>query len=165
MPEVADRNADAQFAAARFGTGGVEHARPQHAEFELADGPLHAEQEAIIRPTGIVDAVQVDDTCIDQAAELEQVVPVAAVAGQPRSVEAQHRPDFAGAQRCHQPLEAGPCHRPAGGAAEIVIDHFDLAETPAPRDVDELVLAPLALQVALDLGLSGLPNIDDRFAL
>ena len=165
MPEVADRHADAQFAAARFGAGGVEHARPQHAEFELADGALHAEQQSIVRPTGIVDAVQVDDARIDQAAELEQMVPVAAVAGQPRSVEAQHCPDFAGTQRCHQPLEAGPRHRPAGRAAEIVVDHFDLAETPAPRDVDELVLAPLALQVALDLRLGGLPDVDDRFAL
>jgi hypothetical protein len=57
MPEVADRHADAQLAPARLGAGGVEHARPQHAELELADGALHAEQEPIVRPARIVDAV------------------------------------------------------------------------------------------------------------
>jgi hypothetical protein len=35
-------------------------------------------------------------------------MPVAAVAGKPRGVEAQHCPDLPGAQRCHQPLEARP---------------------------------------------------------
>ena len=165
MPDVADRHADAQLAAACLGAGGVEHARTEHAELELADSTLHAEQQSIVRPAGIVDAVQVDDSRLDQAAELEQMMPVAAVAGQPGGVEAQHRADFPGAQRCDQPLEARPRHHPAGGAAEIVIDHLDLAEPPAPCDVDELVLAPLALEVALDLGLGGLPNIDYRFAL
>ena len=74
-------------------------------------------------------------------------------------------PTSPGTEPCHQPLEAGPRHHPAGGAAKVVIDHLDLAETPAPRDIDELVLAPLALEVGLDLGLGGLPNIDHRLAL
>src|SRR5262249_48877824 len=165
MPDVADRHADAQFAAARLRAGGVEHARTEHAEFELADGALHAEQETIIRSARIIDAVQVDDARVDQAAQLEEVMPVAAVTCQTGGVEAQHRPDFSGAQRCDQPLEAGPRHSPGGGAAEIVIDHFDLVESSAPGDVDEFVLTPLALAIALHLGLSGLPNIDDRFAL
>ena len=40
MPDIADRHADPQFAAARLGAGGIEHAGPQHAEFELADAPF-----------------------------------------------------------------------------------------------------------------------------
>ena len=165
MPDVADRHADAQFAAPRFGAGGVEHARAQHAEFELADAALHAEQQPIVRPAGIVDPVQVDHPRLDQAAELEQMMPVAAVAGEPGGVEAQHGPDFSGAKPCHQPLEAGPRHHSAGGAAEVVVDHLDISEAPAPRHVDEFVLPPLALEIGLDLGLSGLPNIDHRLAL
>ena len=165
MPDVADRHADAQLAAPRLGAGGVEHAGAQHAELELADAALHAEQQPIVRPAGVVDAVQVDHPRLDQAAELEQVMPVAAVAGEPGGVEAQHGADLAGAEPCHQPLEAGPRHHPAGGAAEVVVDHLDVAEAPAPRDVDELVLAPLALEVGLDLGLGGLPDIDHRLAL
>src|SRR6516164_7343876 len=63
-----------------------------------------------------------------------------------------------------QPFEAGPCHQAAGGTAEILVDHFDLAETTLPRDIDELVLASLALDIALDLRLGGQPNIDYRLA-
>ena len=40
MPDVANRHADAQLAAPRFGAGGVEHAGAQHAELELADAAL-----------------------------------------------------------------------------------------------------------------------------
>jgi hypothetical protein len=43
MPDVADRYADAQFTAARFGAGGIEHAGPKYTELELADAALHAE--------------------------------------------------------------------------------------------------------------------------
>ena len=92
-------------------------------------------------------------------------MPVAPVAGEPGGVEAQHGSDFSGAQPCHEPLKARPGHHPAGGAAEIIIDHFDVAETAASRDIDELVLPPLALEVGLDLGLGGLPDIDHCFAL
>ena len=165
MPDIADGHANTQFAAARLGASGVEHARTQHAEFELTDGALHAEQEPIVRPAGIIDPVQIDYSRLDQAAELQKMMPVAAVAGEPGGVDAQHGPDVPGAQPGHQPLKAGPRHHPTGGAAEIVIDHFDFAKTLAPSDLDELVLAPLALEVVLDLGLGGLPNIYDRFAL
>ncbi len=72
-------------------------------------------------------------------------MPVATVAGEPRRVEAQYGPDLPGTEPRHQPLEAGPRHHPAGGAAEVIIDHLDVAEAAAPRDIDELVPAPLAL--------------------
>jgi len=92
MPDGADRHADAQFAAPRFGSGGVEHAGAQHAKLELADAALHAEQEPIVRPAGIVDSVEVDHARLDQAAELEQMTPVAAIPSETGGVEAQHRP-------------------------------------------------------------------------
>ena len=107
MPDVADRHAMPQLAPARLGAGGIEHAGAQHAELELADAALHAQQQPIVRPTGVVDAVEVDDARLDQPAQLEQVMPVAAVAGEPRGIEAQHGADLAGAEPRDQPLEAG----------------------------------------------------------
>jgi len=92
-------------------------------------------------------------------------MPVATVAGEPGRVEAQYGPDLPGTEPRHQPLEAGSRHHPAGGAAEVIINHLDVTEAPAPGDIDELVLAPLALKVALDLRLGGLPDIDHRLAL
>jgi hypothetical protein len=107
MPHIADRHADAQLTAPRFGAGGVEHAGTQHTELELADAALHAEQQPVVRPAGVIDPVQIDHARLHQPAELEQVMPVAAVAGDPGGIEAQHGPDLALTQPGDQPLEAG----------------------------------------------------------
>ncbi len=68
MPDVTDRHADPQLTTPGFCSGGIEHAGAQHAKLELADAALHAEQEPIVRPAGIVDAVQIDHSGLDQAA-------------------------------------------------------------------------------------------------
>ena len=47
----------------------------------------------------------------------------------------------------------------------VVIDHLDIAEAPPPRDVDELIVPSLVLQVALNLCLGGLTRVDHRLAL
>ena len=165
MPDIADRHADPQLAPAGLRPGGVEHARADHAELELADAALHAKQQTIVRSAGIIDAVEVDDPRLDQPAQLEQVMPVPAVAGQSRCVEAQHRADLARAERGDELLEAGPGDHAARRAAEIVVDHLDSSEATASGDVDQLVLAPPTLGVSLDLGLRRLPHIDHRLAL
>src|SRR5882762_6992982 len=165
MPDVANRHADAQLTAPRLAAGGVEHAGTQHAELKLADAALHPEKKPIIGSARVVNPIQVDHSRLDQAAEFQQMVPVAAVTSEPRGVEAQHSANLSGTEPCNQPFEAGPRHHPAGGAAEIVIDHLDVAEAPLPRDIDEVVLPPLALEIGLDLCLGRLPNIDHRLAL
>ena len=60
MPDVADRNADAQLSTSGFGAGGIEHAGADYTELELADASLHTEQQAVVGSTRIVDAVRVD---------------------------------------------------------------------------------------------------------
>jgi hypothetical protein len=165
MPDVANRHADAQLAAPRLGAGRVEHAGTQHAEFKLADAAFHAKKKPIIRSAGVVNPIQVDHSRLYQAAEFEQMVPVAAVTSEPGGVEAQHSANLSGTQPGNQPFEAGPRHHPTGGPAEIVIDHLDVVEAPLPRDINKFVLPPLALEIGLDLRLGRLPNIDHRFAL
>ena len=66
-------------------------------------------------------------------------MPVAAVAGEPGGVEAQHGADLSSAQPRYEALKTGTGHRTAGGTAEIIVDHFDIAETPLPGDFDEVV--------------------------
>src|SRR4029077_16998524 len=131
MPEVADRHADPEFTAPRLGTGGIQHPGAEHAEFELADAALHAEQQSIVRPAGIVDPVEVDHSRLDQAAELEQVMPVTPVAGEPGGIEAQNRSPPAATEPSPQPLEARPRHHSAGGAAEIIVDYLDVTKAAA----------------------------------
>src|SRR5260370_25257421 len=140
MPDVANRHADAQLTAPRLGAGGVEHAGTQHAELELADAALHTEKKPIIRSAGVVNPIQVDHSRLYQAAEFEQMMPVAAVTSEPGGVEAQHSANLSGTQPCNRPLEAGPRHHPTGGAAEIVIDHLHVMATPLPRDINKLRL-------------------------
>src|SRR6516225_2927755 len=88
---------------------------------------------------GVIDAVQVDHASLNQAAQLKQMVPVASIAREPGRVEAQHSADFSATKPRNQPFEARPCHQAAGGTAEVLVDHFDLAEATLPRDIDELV--------------------------
>ena len=88
MPDVAERHADAQFTAMRLGTSGFEHPCPDQAEFELADAALHSQQQPVVGPTGVVYAVRVNDPCLDQTTQLQQVVPVTPIAGKPRGVQA-----------------------------------------------------------------------------
>src|SRR3954447_4987133 len=92
-------------------------------------------------------------------------MPVAAVAGEPGGVEAQHGADLPSAQPRYEALKTGTGHRTASGTAEIVVDHFDVAETPLPGDLDEIVLPPLAFEVVVNLCRGGLANINHRLAL
>jgi hypothetical protein len=79
-----------------------------------------------------------------------QMVPAAAVAREPRGVEAQHRANLPCAKRCDQAIKARALDRSACSPPKIV-DDFDVRETAPARDIDQLVLAPLALQIRLHL--------------
>jgi hypothetical protein len=109
--------------------------------------------------------IEVDNTGLDQPAQLEQMMPVAAVPSEPRGIEAEYSADLAGAQRGDQSVEAGPVDSAARGTAEIVVDDLDFCEAAPPCGIDEFVLAPLALQVRPDLLRRRLTDIDNRFAL
>ena len=65
----------------------MQHARAQDTKFEFADAALHSQKQSVIRPTRIVDAIEVDDAGVDDAAQLEQMMPVPAVAGEAGRVE------------------------------------------------------------------------------
>lgn len=73
---------------------------------------------------------------LDEAAQLEPMVPFPAAAGEPRGVGAQDRADLARRKRGNELLEAWPVHHAARGAPQIVVDHLDRSETTPPRDVD-----------------------------
>ncbi len=164
MPDVANGNADAQFAALGLGAGRLEHARPDHAQLELADAALHAQQQTIVGAAWVVDTIQIDDPSLDQAAQLQQVMPVAAIARQPRGVKAQHGADLAGAQPGDEPIKPRPGHHATGGPTEVIVDNFDVHKPAAACFLDQVVLTALALEVVLNLRLGGLPYVNDGLA-
>ena len=82
--EVANRHGEKEFSPPSLLLQGLERALAEQREFHLAHGPLHTEKQAIIRMPRIINAVLVNDQRADQSAELDQRVPVAPVAGEPR---------------------------------------------------------------------------------
>ena len=74
--------------------------------------------------TRIVESVLVDEDRAKQSTELDQHVPVAAIAGERRSLDRQHGTDIACADRPDQTIEAVSGGSTAG-AAKIVINDLD----------------------------------------
>src|SRR5882757_3926559 len=81
-------------------------------------------------------------------------MPVAAIAGKTRRLDREHSADTAVADRCEQPLEAGT------GAAEVVVDDFDVALAKLLGAIDEAVLAPSALMIMRELVCCRLPDVN-----
>jgi len=93
------------------------------------------------------------------------MMPVTSIARESRGVETKHGANLSGAQSGNQAIEAGSFDGATCGATEIVVDYFDIGEAPSTCDFDQLVLAPLALQVQLNLLRRRLADIDDGLAL
>src|SRR6478752_7933145 len=74
----------------------------------------------------IVDAVLVENERADETTELQQRMPVAAIASESRRLDRDHGADASFADGCQQLLEAGPRDATAG-AAEVVINDGDIA--------------------------------------
>ena len=147
VPDVADRDRDPQLAAPRLRSYRVVHPRSDDPQLELADAALHAEQQAIVRPARVVHAIKVDDAGIHQSAQLQEMVPVAAIASEPRGIEAEYSANLPGAKSGDQSVETRPVDSATRRSAKIVVDDLDVGEAAPPRDIDKLVLTPLALQV------------------
>ena len=92
-------------------------------------------------------------------------MPITSVGRESRGVETEHRANLSGAQGGNQAIEAGPFDGAARSATKIIIDHFNIGEPASTCDFNQLVLAPLALQVQLNLLWRRLADIDDRLAL
>ena len=146
MPDVADWYGKPELASSGLGPCGVQHSRSQNAKFEFADAALHAQQQPIIRTTGIIDAIEIDDAGIDETAQLQQMMPVPSVTGEAGGIEAKHSADLASAQPGNELLEARARHGSARGAAQIVVDDLNIAKSPPAGFIDEVVLAALALE-------------------
>jgi hypothetical protein len=159
--DIPDGQADDELAA--LGLRGARRVRPlpQPAELGLAHRPLEPEQQPIVELAGIVDAFGVNDQGVEQPAELQQLIPVAVIAGQARDLEAHHGAHPAEAHVGDETLKAGPVGRTGPGLPEILINHNDLAPAQRARMLGQLILTPATLLMMPDLPESGLPNVDD----
>src|SRR5271157_465237 len=107
-----------------------------------------------------VYAVFVDDDRAEQAAKLQQGVPVTPVAGQARRLHRHDGADAPLADRREQPLEARAPDA-AGRSTEIIVDDLDVLPAKQSRSVGKAVLPTLALQIVSDLLGRRLPDVDN----
>jgi hypothetical protein len=122
------------------------------AELAFGHGPLEAQQQPVVEAAGVVEAVLIADQGAGQAAQLQELVPVGVVAGQPGALQAEHDPGPAQRHLGDQLLEALPVGVRRAGVALVDVDDGELVRRPAQRD-------RLAAQVVLADG--GLGVVDD----
>ena len=161
---IAGGNAENERAAARLLLQRLLRALAEQRQFKFAHRPFHAEQQPIIGMARIVDSILVDDDGADQSTELDQRMPVAAVARETRSLDREHRADTAVADRRQQPLEARTGDA-AAGSSKIVVDDLDGRPAKLLGAIGKAVLPPLALVIVRELIRGRLPDIDASAAL
>src|SRR5947209_773813 len=89
------------------------------------------------------------------------MMPVAAIASEPRCLDAEHCAYLSGADLSDEVFKARPFHLTRAGTAQILVDHFDLLEAELARVIRQAILPPLALLVVDDLPGRRLPNVND----
>jgi hypothetical protein len=139
-----------------------ERALPQQVELVLVQAALEPEQEPVVAVPRGVDRLPVHQHRVDDPAHLDELLPVAAVAGEARHFPRRHRAHLAQADLGDHPLEAGAGHAARGGAPEVVVHDLDLRPAERREPVAHGVLQRAAFRVVQDLVRGGLPHVHDR---
>ena len=160
-PDVPHRQGEPEEALAGLVPAALVQAQAQREQLRLGERPLHAQQEAVVRVAGVVDGRLVGEEGPGEAAELDQPVPVAVVAGQARGLQHEHQPHLPQAHLRDEPLEARPVRGGAAGAPLVLVDDLDGAGRPAERHgaPPQGVLALGALLVLPHLEVSRLAHV------
>ncbi len=134
---------------------------PEVRQLHLANLPLHPKQQSVIRIARIIDPVCIDQQRSDNAAELQQSVPVPPIACQAGSLDTKHRADPTVTQSAKQALKARTLNA-RSRPAEIVIDHLNVMPAEFTRPISKRVLASSTLKVMMHLVERRLANVDVR---
>src|SRR5215510_15033423 len=161
----AHRRADDEFAAAGLLVTGGERTLPQQVKLILVETSFEAEQKPIVAMTRRIDRLLIDQHGIDHAAHLDQLLPVPAVAGEPRDLARGNGANFAEADLRHHPLKTGALDAACSGTAKIIIDHLDLGPAKCSQAIAHGVLQRAAFPVVQNLMSRRLANVEDRFAI
>ena len=161
------RQTDVQFTSASLVHLGSTQLAAHVVPLCFRKGALQSQQHAIFVDLGIVDAAGIADQRAAQAGQVEQAIPIAAIARQPRDIRHQDDPCLLETDRSHQALKPFPPIGGDGALAQIIVDHHHPHFGPAQRagTLHKLVLQVLALQVLFHLTHGGLADVDIRIAL
>lgn len=163
-PAKTNRQTKLQLAAPGLLPNGLQASLPDQIRFELAHGSPQPQQQAIVDEARIVHALWVDDQSVDQAAHFDQVMPLSAVPGQPRSFDTEYGTHLPGADFGHQMLIARTFDQATTRTAKIIINDLHILEAHLAGVIGEPVLPPLAFLVVHHLGRCRLADVNDGFA-
>jgi hypothetical protein len=132
-------------------------------KLQLGDQALQPQDQPTIGSGRVVDAVLIADEATTVSTEIEQLIPVGAIAGQPGDVVGEDDAHLFLVDQGHELLEAAP---PCGGAAgppEVGVDHPDVAGVPArgAGAVLEIILEPETFLIRRGLVGGRLADVDD----
>jgi hypothetical protein len=135
--------------------------RANQVQLDLVRGALESEQEPVTEDARMVEAVGVGD----ERARVQQVVPIAVVAGETRDLDCQDDTDVTQADLGDESFKAGASSATATHS-KIVIDHGDVWARPTEGNssIHQTVLTALALQIMRDLLDGRLPDVDRGLA-
>ena len=94
---------------------------------------LQPQQKAVVVPVRIVNPVRIGQQRPGQRAQLDQLVPVLARAGQPRHLQPQHQAHMPHRDLRDQPREPRPLRRARRRPPQVLIDHHHPGGRPAQR--------------------------------
>jgi hypothetical protein len=156
--DVADRQRDRQLAPLGLGQPARQHPLPNQVQLCFRDLPFHPEHQAVVEGARVVEAVLVADQGAGHGADLQELVPVGVVAGQPGALQAEHDPGPARRHLGDHLLEPFPAGGRGAGLTLVDVDHGDLVRRPAQGDrlAAQVVLADRRLGVVDDLLEAGL---------
>jgi hypothetical protein len=122
-------------------------------------GTFEAQEQAVVDEGGIVDAVRIDDDGAHHAAQLDQVVPIAAVPRQARRFDTEDRTHLSRADFRDESLESRSLNQTGSRAPQIFVNDHDVLKAQLAGLISQPVLASLTLLVVDDLAGRGLANV------
>src|SRR5258708_39921349 len=87
---VPNRGRDEQFATPGNRTTRLERALPQKIQLVFVECSLEAQQKAIVAGAGVVDRLLINQYGIDNTADLDELLPLAAIAREARNLTRSH---------------------------------------------------------------------------
>ena len=161
----ADRGSDDEFTAPGLLVACRKRTLAQKIQLVLIETSLQSQQQPVIALARRIDRLLVDQNGIDDAAHLDELLPVPAVAGEARDLPRGDRTDLAEADLGDHPIEAGARDAAGRRAAEIVIDRFDARPSQRRQAIAHRILQGAALAIVQNLMSGRLPHIQDCLAL
>ena len=161
---VTDRRGNDQLAAFGFLVTRGQRALPQQVELVLVQRALQPQQQPVVALARRIDGLLVHQNRIDHPAHLDQLLPIPAVAGEPRHFAGRHRANLAQADLRDHAVESGALGAAGRGTAEILVNGVDLRETQLLEPAAHRILQRTALAVVQNLMNGRLANIQDRLA-